>query len=126
MSVKFNVIQKGNPSQPTDPKKYYAAAHSSGEVTIRQLCKEIASLSTASAGDVMVVLESLIELVPKMLSDGKIVRLGDFGSFSVTIKSLGYDKASDVKANAIVSSKITFKPGKILKNAMVSTVYEKE
>ncbi len=44
MSVKYKLVEKGNPSDPTAPKKYFALAKSSGNITLRQLSKSIATI----------------------------------------------------------------------------------
>lgn len=126
MAAKYVISQKGNPSKPNDPKKFYASSKSSGDVTLRALSKEISSISTVSTADVMAVLEGFIEVVPKLLSDGKIVRLGDFGSLSLVIKSEGKEKEEDVNANAIIGKKINFRAGTVLNNAMSGITFEKE
>lgn len=46
MPVKYNLSEKGNPGNPAAPKKFYANAKSTGEVTFRSLSKEIAEGST--------------------------------------------------------------------------------
>jgi predicted histone-like DNA-binding protein len=76
-------VQKVNPSKPTDPKKYYASLVTRGDVSLRKLAKEITEISTVSPPDVMAVIEALLQIIPRHLIQGEIVRLGDFGSFSV-------------------------------------------
>jgi predicted histone-like DNA-binding protein len=126
MAAKYNIIQKGNPSKPKDPKKFYASNKSTGDVSLRALSKEISSTSTVSAADVMAVLEGFIEIVPKLLSDGKIVRLGDFGSLSIVVKSEGKDKESEVTAKSIIGTKIKFRAGAVLNDALSGITFEKE
>ena len=89
MSVNFKAVPKKNPQLPAEPPKFYAHLVSTGDLTLRQLAKQIAARSTVSAADTLAVLESLLEVIPESLADGKIVRLGDFGSFSLTASSEG-------------------------------------
>lgn len=126
MAAKYVIVQKGNPSKPTDPKKFYASSKSTGDVSLRALSKEISGTSTVSTADVMAVLEGFIEVVPKLLSDGKIVRLGDFGSLSLSIKAEGKEKEADVNAKSITSTKINFRAGSVLNNALSGITFEKE
>ena len=56
---------------------------------MRGLAKRISDISTVSSVDVMAVLEALFQVVPGELADGRIVRCGDFGSFSTTLQSEG-------------------------------------
>ncbi|MDR1527290.1 MAG: DNA-binding protein, partial [Dysgonamonadaceae bacterium] len=41
MSVKYVVVERRNPQQSEEPKKWYAQARSSGEITLKALGKEI-------------------------------------------------------------------------------------
>lgn len=126
MPVKFTVIQKGNPSKPEEPKKYYASAKASGEVTFRSLSKEIAQGSTTvSDTDVLAVLNDLTKALSKHLSDGKIVRFGDFGSFQISISSEGAETEDKVTAAKIKSNKILFRPGIELREMLAVAKYEK-
>ncbi|MDY3337930.1 HU family DNA-binding protein [Riemerella anatipestifer] len=126
MPVKFTVIQKGNPSKPEEPKKYYASAKASGEVTFRSLSKEIAQGSTTvSDTDVLAVLNDLTKVLSKHLSDGKIVRFGDFGSFQISISSEGAETEDKVTAAKIKSNKILFRPGIELREMLAVAKYEK-
>ena len=56
MAVNYVLTQKGNPGNPAAPKKFYAQAKSSGELTLRMLSREIAEGSTTvSDTDVLAV-----------------------------------------------------------------------
>lgn len=126
MPIPFTVIQKGNPSKPEEPKKFYASAKSSGEVTFRSLSKEISSSSTTvSDTDVLAVLNDLSKALAKHLSEGKIVRFGDFGSFQISISSEGMETEDKVTAAQIKSNKIIFRPGIDLKDMLSIAKYEK-
>ncbi len=125
MPVKYVLVARGNPGNPTAPKKFYAQLKSSGEVTTRQLIKEISARSTVSAADTMAVIESLLEILPEKLSQGQIVRLGDFGSFSASVTSEGADAAEDFNAVMIKRYSIRFRPGKELNRAVAVVDYKK-
>ncbi|TGN30129.1 HU family DNA-binding protein [Empedobacter tilapiae] len=126
MSVKYNVIEKGYPGDPTAPKKFYASSVADGEVTLRNLSKEIAQTSSISESDVYATLIDLAKMLSKHLSDGKIVRLGDFGSFQISISSEGVDTANKVNASLIKSAKILFRPGLDLRDTLATLKYEKK
>ena len=59
MAIKYNVIQKAYPGDPTGPKKFYANSIADGEISLRRLSKEIAQTSSVSESDVYA---SLIDL----------------------------------------------------------------
>ncbi len=127
MPIKYKVVEKAQPGVAGGGiKKFYANRISNGKVTLRALAKDIASSSTVGTADVMAVLESLIEAMPKYLSDSKSVQLGDFGSFSVGISSRGEEKPESVTSNSITGNKIRFTPGKELKGFLSQVEYQKE
>jgi predicted histone-like DNA-binding protein len=125
MPVQYVLIEKGNPSKPEEPKKYYAQAKSSGEITYKTLAKEIASKSSLNAGDVFNVLEVLTQVMNREISDGRIIRLGDFGSLQLSLSSEGVDVAEKFNASHIRANKILFRPGKDLKAIMNNLEYKK-
>jgi predicted histone-like DNA-binding protein len=125
MSVKYVVVEKGNPAQPRDPKKWYANAKSAGEITLRALGKEITQRSTVNHADTLAVLEALTQVLTDQLNEGKIVRFGDFGSFQVGLRSEGAETKEKYTASLIKSKKVTFRPGIDLKEMLNNLKFEK-
>ena len=127
MAVNYVIIARGNPLKPTEPKKFYAQAVSSGELTFRKLSKEIAEGSTTvSDTDVLAVLNDLIKILRRHLENGEIVRFGDFGSFQITISSDGVEDEKKFNSSKIKSAKVTFRPGIDLKEMLNNLKYEKK
>ena len=124
MAVKYTITERPISGNPAAPKKWYAMAKSDGELTFRDLSKEIGS-TTVSDTDVMAVLNDLIKILGRNLANGKIVRFGDFGSFQMTISSEGALKEKDFNSSLIKSSKIQFRPGKDLKDMTKTLSFEK-
>ena len=126
MPVQYSLSEKGNPGNPTAPKKFYANAKSTGEVTFRSLSKEIAGGSTTvSDTDVLAVLNDLSKALAKHLSEGRIVRFGDFGSFSLRLSSEGAETCDKFNSSLIKGAKITFRPGIDLKEMLSVVKFEK-
>jgi predicted histone-like DNA-binding protein len=115
MVVKYTVSERGNPLNPSKPKKWYANAKSTGDTTLRALCKDIAARSTVSPADTQAVLVALTEVHVENLAEGKIVRLGDFGAFQVSVSSEGAETEGKFNAPLIKGSKMDFRPGTDLK-----------
>ena len=126
MALKYRLVQKGNPAKPDDPKKFYANSVTRGDISLRELAKEIAEISTVSVVDTSAVIESLLQIIPRHVIDGEIVRLGDFGSFSVRLSSEGAESESSFSSNLIKGVKLSFRPGKELKKALDDAEFEKE
>jgi predicted histone-like DNA-binding protein len=126
MAVSYVIVARKNPMKPEEPKKFYAQAKSSGELTFRKLSKEIAEASTTvSDTDVMAVLNDLVKTLRRHLENGEIVRFGDFGSFQITISSESAEDAEKFHSSMIKSAKVTFRPGIDLKEMLPNLKYQK-
>jgi len=125
MTVKFNVVERGNPANAAAPKKFYPSIQSSGRMSLRELAKEIGAISTVSSTDTLAVLEALLTTIPKELSKGNIVELGDFGSFWLKTNAEGADTAEAVRASQINTLLPRFNPGKEFKKVLDVIEFEK-
>jgi predicted histone-like DNA-binding protein len=125
MSIKFNVVERGNPAKPEVSKKYYPSIRSSGRMTLRQLAEEASDRSTLSTADMMAAIESFLAIVPDELANGKIVELGDFGSFWLRSTSEGVDDPTKVRGDQVTSLIPRFIPGKQFKRVLDAAKFEK-
>lgn len=126
MAVNYVIVSRGNPSDKEAPKKYYAQAKSSGELTFRKLCKEVADASTTvSDTDVMAVINDLIKIAKRHLSDGEIVRLGDLGTFQISVSSEGAESEEKFHHSLIKNPKILYRPGIDMKDMLATLKYER-
>lgn len=126
MSVKYVLVERRNPLNPTQPKKFYAQAKSTGSVTLKQLGKEIAQRSTVNHADTVAVLEALTQVMVDNLSEGRIVRLGDFGSFQISISSEGAENEKKFNSSLVRKPKMVFRAGTDLREMLDSLKFEKE
>lgn len=107
--IKYVIRAKKNPI--TKEVKYYPQMAPSTPVTLAQIVKRIEKRSTVSSADVKAVLDALQYEVIDALQDGNSVRLGDLGSFRLTIKADGSETAAGAKAtgaNAIKAVNVQF------------------
>ncbi len=125
MAINYVLMQRVNPKDVTAPRKFYAVAKSTGEESTRQLATEISKRNGLSVADVFATIEALIDLVPERLEQGKIVRLGEFGSFSTSLSSEGVEKQEDFTATNIKSNSVNFRPGKLVQKVLDTVDYTK-
>ena len=125
MTVKYNVVERGNPSNREAPKKFYPSIASTGRKTLRQLAGRISEISTVSSADTMAVLEALLTVIPQELTSGNVVELGDFGNFWLKANSEGTDSADTVRATQITTLLPRFNAGKEFKKVLATVEYEK-
>jgi len=126
MAIPFKLQPKVNPADRSQPPKFYAQAVNKGSTDLRKLSNKISQISTVSTVDTMACLEGFIQVVPGELSEGKSVKLGEFGSFHVTLKSEGSENEEGFTTGNIKKFSIRFRPGKILKNFLSNAGFKKE
>lgn len=123
MPVKYNIVERGNPSNREAPKKYYPSIRSSGRVTTREMAEMAADRSTLTSADMMAAIETFLSIVPQQLAKGNIVELGEFGSFWLRTTSEGAEAVERVNADQITSILPRFIPGKTFKKALKTIDY---
>ena len=127
MAVKYKAVAKGQPGVKGGGKQQYYAAVVNGDVRdIDKITSTVSSISTVSGADIRAVLYASVEAITGFLSDGDIVRLGDLGTFRLSVSSKGEAAPEDVSADDIDNSRILFTPGPMLKNMLKTLQFEKE
>lgn len=125
MSIKFNIQEIGHPGDPSAPKKFYPRPMHTGEITLEDLSEDISHASSITESDVYAVLQSLVREIPRNISRGYIVRLGNLGSFRVGTNSTGSDTKEEVTAANIFRKRLVFYPGPRVKTAVDNLTFEK-
>ena len=126
MPVKFTTTPKKDPRNLEAEPKYYAIVKSDGRADTISVARSINNMSTISAPDTLAVLEAFLHVVPEKLADGKIVELGDFGTFRLSVSSEGAMLAGEVTVNSIIDTKVIFTPGKRFKQMLDTIEFQKE
>ncbi len=126
MSIKFKPIQKKNPSKPNEPAKWYAAAVGDGETRLSDLAAYASETSTVSKADILAVMESCFTKVSKDLSEGKIVRIGEYFTLQMSLSSEASEKEEEVTAAKVKKAKINFRPGKMLADMIKLATFQKK
>jgi len=112
MKAKFHVRERFDPRDRTLPPKYYAELVDRYPISKDELIDQISDLSTVSIADTYGVLMALIHLIPKHLKYGRTVKIGDLGTFYLSITSDGEEKPEDVTFQSIKTARVRFRPGK--------------
>lgn len=94
--IKYVIRTKKNP-QKKDVVKYYPQMAPTTPLSLDQIIKRVEKRSTVSSADVKAVLDALQYEVIEALASGSTVRLGDLGSFRLTMKSEGAATAAEAK-----------------------------
>ncbi len=123
--MKYRLIQKANPLEPDTQRKWYASPVKAGTINNYQLSKEIASRSSLTRGDVMNVIENMVDEIPKYLMDGFSVNLNNFGTLRLSLSSEGATDSGNFSADNIKNIRVVFTPAPELKNTLQQIYFEK-
>jgi predicted histone-like DNA-binding protein len=124
--IYYTLAPKKNVLQPEMPIRYYAIAVSRGTADLRSIAESISQRSSVSTIDTMAVIEALLNLIPEELAEGRIVKLGDFGSFSLSIRSEGIEDPAKFHPSKIGERVVHFRAGKEFRKRLVNLKFGKD
>ncbi|MFK8272081.1 HU family DNA-binding protein [Capnocytophaga canimorsus] len=127
MSIKYKVIEKGQPGVAGGgTKKFYANVVTEGELSVDDLVKQIEKFSALSEADIRGVIIALENVIQQGLADSKIIRLEKLGSLYPTLSSNGVATEKEFTANQIKSVSVNYRPGTCIVEAMKAAGFEKK
>jgi len=127
MSIKFKVIERGQPGVVGGgTKKFYAIPVMDGEFDLNDLTRAIEKMCTVNGADIRAVLYALVDVSVDQLTRGTIVRLGDLGSLRTSISAEGQATAEEVTSSTIKGASVIYTPGTRIKETLTTVKFEKE
>jgi len=127
MSLSYHIVQR--PDKHKDAEEgatlYYGQVRVRQTVSFDRLCETIADRSTASKGDVQLVIDGLLHVLSQNLAEGNVVQVGDFGNFRMNAGSSGAATAEEFTTSLFKNGKIIFTPGAKLKQLTEDLKFEK-
>ena len=114
-----NPDQKDLDLVKTEKQNAFAISQYTDVMTIEKFAKHITSHgSVYSRADISAILYMAVDCMREMLLEGKKIRLGDLGDFSVLLSSKGAESADKFTAQNITQVKVQWEPGKEFKNLL--------
>ena len=105
----------------TEKKNAFATSQYSDIMTIEKFSKHISSHgSVYSRADISAILYMTVDCMREQLLEGKKIRLGDLGDFSIVLSSKGAEDADKFTAQNITDVKVLWEPGSEFKNLVAS------
>ncbi len=128
--ITYSLTKKRNPIDSEAPEKIYATAQRLETWDLEQLAAHISDHNSKyNRADVSAVLISLIDCMKELLLDGNSIKLGEFGTFYITLKSRGVevdDADEGYSTSNIVGVRVGWRRGTIfddlLQNASFTLV----
>ncbi|RHR40171.1 DNA-binding protein [Parabacteroides sp. AF18-52] len=118
MGILVKAIQRINPRNKNAAKKWFAVQNSAGLVSETKVAELIADETTLNAAEALMSIRQLYKILLRLLLSGNSVKLGNWGTFSITLNCKGVEKKEDLKATDIMRVNINFQPGEEMKIAL--------
>lgn len=127
MALKYHLILRKDLSKNAAPdaKLYHGQVRSVRVIEFDHLCDLISDNSTASSGDVQVVIAGLTRIMQRTMGFGDVVRLGELGSFRMVAGSKGSITSEEFTTSLFKKGRIVFTPGSVLKKMAQNVQFEK-
>ena len=108
----------------TEKKNAFATSQYSDIMTIEKFSKHISSHgSVYSRADISAILYMTVDCMREQLLEGKKIRLGDLGDFSILLSSKGAEDADKFSAQNITDVKVQWEPGAEFKNLIADAEF---
>lgn len=118
----YRLVQKANPLDQ-EHKQRYATSVNAGKIDTRMVAKTLSQKSSLTTGDVMNVLENLMEEIPRRLSQGYSVSLWELGTFRLSLSSQWVKEQKEFNTRTI-KKKVVFLPSKSFKSELKTIPFE--
>ena len=103
----------------TEKQNAFAISQYTDVMTIEKFAKHITSHgSVYSRADISAILYMAVDCMREMLLEGKKIRLGDLGDFSLLLASKGAETPDKFTAQNITNVKVRWEPGQQFKNLL--------
>ena len=110
--INYSVYMMRNPQNPESPEKAYAKNQVTEIWSLDKFARHIAEHNGVySRGTVKGVLADSCECLVEQLLDGKKVKLGELGTFGISISSEGAPSLNEFTSKNIKAVNILFAPG---------------
>lgn len=126
MAFKYTITERKMLTHDgTHARKQVATQINLGKVTIHQLAKEIADITSLGRGDVASVLTHLSELAIRYSTLGFSVDLGDLGTLTPRLSAKALPLEEKYTPDAIRQLRLRFTPSKEMKIRLKEVSFEK-
>ncbi|MDR0537319.1 MAG: HU family DNA-binding protein [Tannerellaceae bacterium] len=118
MGYKYDFYRSPVPKGSGRQETYHARVVPSGTIEVRELAELIQSASSATVGDVMLVVEQLVEQIIFQLSRGMRVSISGLGVFELTLENRPVTSPKEIRSESIRVRSVVLRPDKDMKRAL--------
>ncbi len=126
MSLKYHLVERKDMRKDaaSDAKLFYPQIRSGEKISFEKLCEAISGHTTASKGDVQIVISGLLYMLRMYLDLGLIVQVGELGNFRMSAGSTGVADKEDFKVSLFKKAKVVFTAGNLLRDVADKATFD--
>ena len=124
-NVSYIVVPRKNPMHQEQEPKFYMRAHATEYIGVTEISKRIEKECTVTRADVMAVLTALEDVIADAISQGQVIKLGELGTFKLSISSKGAEDEKNVNGSLVTGQRILFRPGSVILKALKSLSFSR-
>jgi len=127
MPLKYHLVRRRNMAKdaPEGSTLLYGQIRAGRRISFDRLCSEVSRISTASRGDVQLVIATMLDTMNDHLAEGDIIQMGELGNFRFSAGSKGAADEEEFNTSFFKKGKVIFTPGNMLRTATKRVSYEK-
>lgn len=118
MSIFLKPIQRRNPKDLEAEPKWYPVQCTTELVDEKKVAEMMTDETTLNRMEAQMAIHQLGKVVLRTLLDGKSVRLGEWGSFNITLNTEGVEDPSALSARNIKQVNINFTPSQEFRESL--------
>lgn len=125
--MQYHLVKRLDMRKDAKPgsKLFFGQVRSVRTLEFSELCKQVAEVSTASTGDVKVVIDGLSTVMLRQMGYGDVIRLGELGSFRMVSGSSGVEEEENFHTSMFKNGRIIYTPGAAFKQIAKEVKFEK-
>ena len=109
MSLLYTIVQKGNPVDSKQPKKYHLQSKIRGSKSHKQILETASKNTTVNKKEIDNGVYAFIEAMFDALEDGFSVEVEGLGTFSTSLSSEGVSSEAEANASKVKSISLVFR-----------------
>ena len=124
MAILLKTVARKNPNDKEAAPKFYPVQSTIKQVDESTVAELIADETTLNPAEALMAIRQLRKVLIRELLNSNSVKLGNWGSFSITLSTEGADTAANVKATNVKQINVRFTPGTELKEGLQKAQFE--
>ena len=124
MAILLKTVMRKNLLDKDAPPKYYPIQKTVHMVDETEVAEQIADETTLNPAEALMAIRQLRKVLLRELLNSNSVKLGNWGSFGITLSCEGADTEDSVKATQVKKVNVRFTPGAEMKEALKKAQFE--